>query len=198
VTVFKTYRMAASTHSFAGKRGGKEKRKKETLRASSLLVAVCILRIAARTRLMHATTMHRAFGPNDAWELWSRIKATTTHAAALSLTRNAFTTKFVNPLTAAKFRRPFLAGGLDRESTREWRIWPSWTLDTTFNYSMREWERNFVTCIEKFSLIKKITFLTDPFVLVFSKCKRTQDLRLLLRVLLRFLQCYVSVVTMLC
>lgn len=73
-----------------------------------IVVVVRILRIAARTRLMHATTMRRAFmqlGQATHGDLWSRIKATTTHAAALSLTRNAFTTKFVNLLSATKFRR---------------------------------------------------------------------------------------------
>lgn len=57
-----------------------------------------------------ASRIHAA-GPSNVRDLWSRIKATTTHAAALSLTRNAFTTKFVNPLSAAKFHRSLLVGG---------------------------------------------------------------------------------------
>lgn len=64
MTVFKTCRLAAGTRSFAGKGGRKKERKgkKETLQtSSSLFVAVYILRIAVRTRLMHATTMRRAF-----------------------------------------------------------------------------------------------------------------------------------------
>lgn len=93
--------------------------KKEGKKETSLF-AVCILRIAQGqgcTRLTHAARIRRAFGPSDARDLWSGIKATMTHAAALFLTRNAFTTKFVNSLNAAKLRCPFLAEDPDREST---------------------------------------------------------------------------------
>lgn len=120
----KTYRLAAGAYSFAGKRGWKKereitrkKKRRHTLRASSSLCAFsespCKDKTNARDN--DASRIYAA-GPSNSRDLCSRIKATTTHAAALSFARSVFTNEFVHPLNVLKFC-DFLAGGPPPEST---------------------------------------------------------------------------------
>lgn len=99
----------------------KKERRKCTLRASSSLCAFsespCKDKTNARDN--DASRIYAA-GASNSRDLCSRMKATTTHAVALSFPRSVFTNEFVNSLNVSK-SCDLLAGGPRNLLGRDWR-----------------------------------------------------------------------------